>query len=340
MKNNELHNFLRDLHAEDVQTPLFAQGLRRSILNKNRKQPFVKRVAAGFNPRKDTFLRTRQRYVSYGSLAMVLVLVLSLTVYSYRFSPKAEAQQVINDSLVSLQAVPSNELISLENQLGGDPAAELKEAKAAKDVTVITKDEFVALGKNAKSVVASSLSSDPNAPKITSVSFNGGAGGAVMAKGTVSTKAGASGEGYGVSTVAVGSAGGSDSATYSTDGAAGSVTVSSDGSTVSSGTFVTGSTVPTSGPTTTMPVPVDGEPVLISGEAGTASGGDVMAYSAGVPGDAAQPTSFKIKPLSPFKVTEPDTYLKYTNSKGQVVVLSLDAKGLPIYKTLFIGKKS
>lgn len=348
MKNSQLHTFIHDLHGPSVAAPHAEARMRRTILNAPTRRSFRARFAQGFRLRNDPFLRSKQRFVSLGSLAVALLFVMSFTTYSYRFSPKAAADQVINQSLATLAAVPTSEFSMVQEQLGGDPAEELKTAKQAKDVKVITKQEFVALGKNATSVISMSLNSDPTAPhsgmvtisstaiaKDGSVASGGMVTNATMARGATVT--GTAGSGVGASSGSVSSDGKVvyiSEGTVTTAGTPANVTTGSAGTTASSPPSAaggeSGTSVAPDGPVyTNMPV-IDGAPTTFS----TASGAATM---------SATTTAFNaadVKNMPTFKVVEPSTYLQYTDSKGRTVVLSLDAKGLPIYKTVFLAKKS
>lgn len=341
MKNSQLHTLIHDLHGPAVTAPHAQARLRRTILNSPARRSFKARFAQGFRLRNDPFLRSKQRFVSLGSLAVALLFVMSFTTYSYRFSPKAAADQVINQSLATLAAVPTAEFSMVQEQLGNNPAEELKTAKQAKDVKVITKQEFVALGKNSSGMLAMSLNSDPTAPHFGSVSISTTADGATIAKGSVSgfststmakpTTGAAGGSGAGVAAdgpdtlvyVSGGSVSTTDGNANSNPGSAGTA-VSSPPSTANSGE--SGTVVVPDGPVfTNMPT--------ISGDGPVTTGATTMS------GSPVTISALDAKNVPSFKVIEPSTYLQYTDSKGRTVVLSLDAKGLPIYKTVFLAKK-
>lgn len=342
MKNSQLHELLHDLHGPTVTAPHAQARLRRTILNSPTRRSFKARFTQGFRLRNDPFLRSKQRYASFGTLVIALLFVTSFTAYTYKFSPKAAADQVIDQSLAVLSAVPATEIITIQEQLGGDPAAELKTAKQAKDVKVITKQTFVALGKNAGSVLSMSLNSDPTAPKTGSVTISTTAGGATMAKGTVS--------GFASTDSAPANA-------TTSGGASGAVSSSGDVVYISSGTIAGApGSVSASGPISgstpgsepSVGLPADGPTTIIDSGAGgistmPAPAGDSASFATTSGTMSAMPVAtsamLNSKDITPFKIIEPSTYLQYTDSKGRTVVLSLDAKGIPIYKTIFLLKK-
>lgn len=342
MKNSQLHSLIHDLHGPEVSAPHAQARLRRTILNSPTRRSLKSRFAQGFRLHNDPFLRSKQRYASFGTLVIALLFVTSFAAYTYKFSPKAAADQVIDQSLATLSAVPATEFTTIQEQLGGDPAAELKTAKQAKDVKVITKQEFVALGKDAGSILSMSLNSDPTAPKSGSVTISTMANGATMAKGTVS--------GYATASTAPANA-------TTSGGASGAVSSNGDVVYISSGTIAgapgsaaasgpTAASTPSSEPS--VGLPADGPTTIIGSGEGTittmpAPAGDNASYTTSGGTMSAMPVAMSAelnaKDLPSFKIVEPSTYLQYTDAKGRTVVLSLDAKGIPIYKTIFLLKK-
>ncbi len=358
MKNKELHEFVYGLNSAKADVPLFEQRLRRTVLKyAPKKQSFFARVFSGLTRTGYGDVRKKRNIVSVGSVALVLLLTFSMLTYTYKFSSKAAAEQLINQSLDSLQTAPAVQLQALQVQFGGDPAAELKEAKQAKDVTVISKAEFETLSKNSAGVFSTSLSSDPTAPQTTSVSVSGGPGGkGAVAYGTatlsssavsgtpasgtmpstVATKSGTVVTGTGTVSISA-NEGGVVSSGPVTTGASSSTSSSGPASTPGSPPNVTFSTI--GGAATNGTTNVDySSDTPVSANATTTTGPVPMMAQMGADGKTMViPDQAVIKALNDFKVVEPSKYLRYTDSHGRTVVLSLDAKGLPIFKTIFMN---
>ena len=297
MKNKALHEFINGLQPTSSELPLFQQRLRRTVLNQPRHRSRLTSLGRRFIKPAESQVKRRQKVIGLGSMAMVLLLVLSVGVYSYRFSPKAVAEQTINEGLITLQATPVSKMDNLFTQLGGDPTKVLQEAKDAKDLTVITKAEFDAESAKAPGIFASSLSG-PGQPD---GSKSGAIGGNVM----------------------VSSSGATVTNNAPTTSPAGTMSFSSE----------SGATT-ASGPTTTSVSVKEGTVTTASGTATPVGGTLVQAGPNGAPMPVT--TSNTPGDFSPVTMPQPSTYLRYTDKNGRTVVLSLDKDGIPIFKTIFM----
>ena len=321
MKNNQLHEHINNLQPDTPELPQFQQRLRRTVLNQPRHRSRVSALWHRWLKPGETSVKRRRKLASAASVAMVVMLVAAVGIYSYRFSPKAVAEQAVDEGLVTLSAAPDTKLNTLFGQLGGDPKEALKEAKAAKDLTTITKAEFQIEQSKAAGIFASSLGA-PGQPQTVAFGVNapngskGAVGGGVMVTGNAAT-------------TAPGSAG-------TTQTESGTASFSSDGSgptfTTSSGAVggpVNVSFDPKTGATTTSGSVSVPPADTVTGEGPTTSTAPAFTKATSV--SANVPTS-----LEPVKLPEPATYLRYTDKNGRTVVLSLDKDGTPIFKTVFM----
>jgi hypothetical protein len=198
MKNNEIKEFVKALDSQAVDTTLFVQGLRRTMLNHPpKRQSIFGRVQATLLNTGSLRMKQNKKVLAFGSLAIMVAIVLIGSVYTYRFSPKALAEQAVKDSLISLQTAPDDKITDLQKKFGGDPAAALREAQAAKDLRVITKEEYQTESAKAGGIFATTLGNDegPSTGVVGGVSKptmtfmaknqNGSVAGAAVGSGTV-----------------------------------------------------------------------------------------------------------------------------------------------------------
>lgn len=148
---------------------------------------------------KKTFLGT-------STFALAAIFALGIAAFSYSHSPRAEAEQLVNQSIGFVRTVGSDQMSKIQSQLGGDPVQALEEAKAAKDLTILTSDEFKAESAKHKGMAMSSLGKDGPQYGSVGISSNGGlppagaemhstTGGEIKGPGPVSVKSGAEGTG-------------------------------------------------------------------------------------------------------------------------------------------------
>ncbi|MBX4201566.1 hypothetical protein KW803_01560 [Candidatus Saccharibacteria bacterium] len=335
MKNNQVHKFIDNINVPSPEMPKFQQTLRRAVLNQ--PQP---------SPHTALFSLHSKKSIGFTSLALLAVFVLSIGIYSFRYSPKAVAEQLVDQSLDTLLAAAPPEFAQLQERFGGDPAKALQEAKQAKDLRVITKAEYRDESQNAPGVFSTSLSSEPNAPSTNSISVSDANGKAMYGRATASA---------GTANSAGGEAG------FTAVGSANATTSMPAGGAVGSGTLSTSggpSSIPPSGPNVLSPTAPDGSgtavysnhPMLVNPNASSNSSGPTETRAVPISGNVGikddnvttlsakatggkPPTAADLKAL---KIEEPSKYLRYTNKDGRVVILSLNDKGMPIFKTVFM----
>lgn len=350
MKNSVLHDFIDNLNIETPAMPLHQQQIRRAILNHAVQESRFAHFRHRFTRRNDGLAKRSTKLVGFGTVAMVMLLAtFGTAVYGYRYSPKAVAEQTIDQSMMALSTQTPDKLAALQAKFGGDPTAALKEAKQAKDVKVITKDEFMAESRSAPGIFATSLGSangavginNPSGISFMSTKGENGSGTAAISSGAVAVSGG-SGMAAGGGTISASFDGSTPTIVTGTDGnmpmpaGAQTVKVNADGTTTVSGMAEAGtsvSSVPSSSGRTEAGVAAIG--------ATTAAGPNGPVFTQAMPAGAMATTvNAQAGDLAqPVTITDAAaTYLQYTDSKGHVVVLSLDKNGLPIFKTIFMTK--
>lgn len=325
MKNNELHTLLGALDAETPKMPVHQARLKQSL----------SRVQMGTHHKKEPFMKRNKKFIGLGSVGMTLAIIGSVLVYSYNYSPRALADEMIGRGMTHLSTLEPGKMSALQEQFGGDPAEALKEAKLAKDAKVITKEEFDEEQKNASGVFATSLSKDGTTFSMQSMkTLDGGEGGVstMSIKGEAMAGTAATGsvnvkQGQVTMISGTSAAGAPPSGATITSGSTSTIAYSGG----SAGASAT-SPVNTS---TDMVVPADGKPMDMT----------VSSYGVGVnangttttttPVPSELPKDFKVvKIMSPNEAT---SFLRYTDKNGRVNVLSLDKEGLPIFRTIFMA---
>lgn len=324
MKNNDLHNTISALSLPATLTPAVQARLKRDVLSYDARQRSVsKRLRVALQNLKGVSMSHKKTFFGASSLAVAAVVVLGLAGYNYQHSPRAQAEQLVNHGLFQIAQFSAVEFGSIQEKFGSDPSEALKEAKEAKDLKVITKEEFEAESSKAGSVISASLSSDPSAPSTMSFKGSDGGQGGAASGGKFTTQA-----------VPVG---------------AGANAPSGAPTNVMNGSFVP---APGSaeGGTAAIPVMMINSGTAVAGTSGEAGGGassvnvssGTVSFNTAIPsGENNPPTGPDGKPLpllANFNTTPPTSYLRYTDSKGQIVVLSLDKDGLPMFKTIFLSK--
>lgn len=79
-------------------------------------------------------------------------------------TPAALAEKIINDSLVKIVDFTPNEIKNIYEKIWENPIDSLKEAKSAKDLKIITKEEFVSEFRSSTDTI--SMIQDPNHPGV------------------------------------------------------------------------------------------------------------------------------------------------------------------------------
>lgn len=322
--SKEMHEFIDGMKLTSPEMPLHKQQLRRAVL---KVQPYSSRRRVAAAKIKETIMKQNKKFIGAGSFAALAIIAASMVIYTYQHTPKAVAEQALKHGMFTLAAASPDRIKALEGFFGGSPADALKEAHEAKDLRTITEDEYNTESRNAKGVFASSLG-EAGQPSTVSMSIGGGAG-------TVGAVGGTTG-GYSVAY---------SSASATTDGIttvvpangpgeAGTV-MSSNTVTIDGGTVTSGSV---SGPTPTLtPVPGNFQFVGNANADGTINTPPVAEFTQmGTDGKPMKIDPTMLKSVTMPAPIKPTTYLRYTDPKGHVVVLSLDAEGVPIFRTVFM----
>jgi hypothetical protein len=173
MSSNDLHNTLKDLDITPAAMPLHQQALKNALVNHQvPKQTLTTKFRAALKNITGVPMAHKKTFLGAGTLASVAVL--SLAIYSYGFSPRAQAQQLVSQSIGMVRTIGSDQISKLQSQLGSDPEQALKEAQAAKDLTVLTPDEFKTESAKHKGMAMSSLGKDGPQYGSVGISANGG----------------------------------------------------------------------------------------------------------------------------------------------------------------------
>lgn len=247
------------------------------------------------------------------AVAVVLLATVGFGIYNYRYSPKALAEQLVNRGLTSISFVSGDKLTSINTSLGGDPKEALEEAKRAKDLRILSKEAYEKEMKDYKgAIIGGSLSSDPNAPSFGMATVN------------------ASGEGMS-GPVTIGASGSMSGQSSSQSGAV------NGGITYGTLTLPEGQTMPA------PPAVVESEPsfrVEKDGESSSRNDGGYTVSTSDTVAVGIDPQTEKLTNIKMPIMETPSSYLRYTNSEGQVVVLSLNADGVPFMKSILLKPES
>ena len=256
MKNNDLHITLSALHDVDVQTPEHQAVLRRALSqHKAPQQTFMSKLRAATKNLQGVPMTRQKLFAGFSSAALIAVMAVGITTFNYGHSPRAQADALVNQSLGFVRTFDSARLGDVQTQLGGDPVKALEEAKAAKDLTILTSDEFKAESAKHRGVATSTLGDGPQSGMVSM---------SASAAGSTPPPEGAQMHSFSSSAVAV-------------DGSGGPVTSASG-------------------------------PRVVEGEQ-----------------------------LPPPAFPSASKYLRYTDGTGRVVVLGLDAQGVPVTRTVYMS---
>jgi hypothetical protein len=174
MKNNDLHNTLKALDITPVQMPLHQHALRSALVNyKAPQQTFGTKFRTTYKNIIGVSMSHKKTFFGAGTLASVAIFAAAMAIYSYGYSPRAEAQQLVSHSIGIVRTFGSDQIDKIQAQLGGDPVQALKEAQAAKDLTILTPDEFKTESAKHKGVAMSSLGTDGPQYNSVGISANG-----------------------------------------------------------------------------------------------------------------------------------------------------------------------
>ena len=309
MKNKELHDYVEAMNLQLPRAVRSQEVVRRAVLASPRRRTLSMRLKWAFTNGSMT-MNKNKKVIGASALSVLLLATASFGVYTYKYSPKALAEQLVNQGILAIKAAPTEKITQLETVLGTNPTEALEEAKKANDLKVITKEEFDEEVKNTGGMFGTSLSSDPNAPQFG------------MATVTAGAAVGVEGEGSGPVTMPMG-----------TPPPEGAVMVSGESGTIvgTSGDGTQTIHIKNSNQVTSSLDPNQTGPTYKVNMGNVPQGEGVTTAT----GTMKLPENFK-----PFQMETPSKYLRYTNSEGKVVVLSLNADGMPIFKSILLNPEN
>lgn len=175
MKTDDLHKTVKALEATPVSMPKHQQALKKALLNYQApKQTLGAKLQSAFHNFIGVTMSHKKTFFGAGTLAVAAVFALSVLTYNYTHSPRAEAEQLVSHGLGVIHTFGSGQMGQIQAQLGDDPAKALEEAQAAKDLTVLTDDQYKAEFSKHKGVATSSLGKDGPQYSSVGISANGG----------------------------------------------------------------------------------------------------------------------------------------------------------------------
>jgi len=143
MKDKELHNFIQAFDGEVPATPLHRQALKRALMSAPRQQSsFASRIQGAFANLKGASMKRTFTIAGTTSLAVALIAASGAAIYTFKYSPHALAEGLVNNGLVQVDGMSTLNITELQTQLGIDPKQALLEAQKASDLKQITKVEF------------------------------------------------------------------------------------------------------------------------------------------------------------------------------------------------------
>jgi|GEM_PF-3169490 len=175
MKNNDLHKTLTALDIRPVKMLAGQQALKNALSNYSApKQTLASRFRSACTNLTGVFMSHKKTFMGASTLTVAMVLALSIVTFNYTHSPRAEAEQLVTMGLDAVQTFSSGQMGQIQAQLGDDPAKALEEAQAAKDLTVLTDEQYKAEFANHPGVATSSLGKDGAQYSSVGISVNGG----------------------------------------------------------------------------------------------------------------------------------------------------------------------
>jgi hypothetical protein len=174
MKTNDLHKTLDALDISPVDTPRHQQVLKTALLTHDiPKQTLAYRLRSAAKNIAGVPMTHKKTFAGIGTLMLIAILALSITTYNYGHSPRAEAEQLANQGITFVHTIGAGKMGEIQSQLGGDPIQELETAKAAKDLTILTPDEFKTESAKHRGMSMSSLGKDGPQYGSVGISANG-----------------------------------------------------------------------------------------------------------------------------------------------------------------------
>ena len=154
MKNKELHKFIEDFNIEGPHTPKHHAELKRAVLMAQpTQQSTIARLKDTLLINKGNTMKRKKLLASTGFALFAVFAVSAIVLTQVTHAPRAMAASLANKGIASLKQFDASDLEQLRSQFSGDPEAALVEAKNAKDLTTITKDQYSQLLKDARTVV-------------------------------------------------------------------------------------------------------------------------------------------------------------------------------------------
>jgi hypothetical protein len=159
MKETEMHKLIKDLKLDVHYRPYHKAQLKQAVLYTDlSKHSFTSRFLGSFKilsrVKRGIIIMKSKKLITSASFALVAVLMASVIVLAQTSnSPKVMAQELTDKGISSLRQLDIDKFEKLRSQFAGDPLAALEEAKTAKDLKTISKDEYNRLKKNASVVV-------------------------------------------------------------------------------------------------------------------------------------------------------------------------------------------
>ncbi len=308
MKTNQLPDMIAELRIQAPAQPTHQALLRKVLVAAHGS------VKPSFSQRALTtlfFTRGTMSHISPFKVAMAAVMVTALTassVYSVRHTPHALAEQTLVRSIAVAHTLSVEEISKMRAQFDGTPAESLEEARKAKDLKIISKEEFDAFFSNVGNG--------------GSISIDAAGGGMVNLAGIgVSEGAGLGMTGYATTTAA--SAGGAP-------GSGAVFTVSSTASApefIPDGALMAAGTMAVHGEQGILTPAALGGTISMMGEGAGASTGMVIgAAPVFIGANGATITTMAPAMVSPSK------YLRYTDANGNAVAIGLTDDDKPIMR--------
>lgn len=154
MKNTELHKFIKAFDIETPETPLHQASLKNALLRvAPTQQSAISQFFGSFINTKGEFVKKNKVVASVGFATLTMVMASVLIFTQYTHNPKARAEELTDKGILTLRQLDVAEFERIRGQFAGDPVEALQEAKTAKDLKTIDKDEYGQLKKDSRVVV-------------------------------------------------------------------------------------------------------------------------------------------------------------------------------------------
>lgn len=142
MNENELQILLEELKFSPIDMPVYQNRLRSALVLLGEKRTFHVSSWAAIRDRLIDVFRSRRFTLISSGAALAVVAILSLVFLNSQDSPNAQALELINKSIKTMQSASPELRADFAKVFSRDPLELLEEAKSAEDLEILTPAEL------------------------------------------------------------------------------------------------------------------------------------------------------------------------------------------------------